>query len=260
MSKLRMGRVFAGDGRTVILALDHAGFMGPMAGLEDPGAVLQAASGTGIDAVLTTFGIAKTFAGSLGRMGLILRMDGGATSRSANPGHLRRLFSVADALRLGADAVACMGMIGYEEEAASLQVLSELTTQSAEWNMPVMAEMLVKSQGGGDLTVEEVGFAMRIGAELGADFIKTHYASPIERFRSAIQSCYCPVVILGGSKTEDETDLLEPVAESLDAGARGVAIGRNVWQHRDPQAMCRALVSLVHGGATVTRALKEIRG
>ncbi len=259
MSRLRMGRIFAGDGRTVILALDHAGFMGPIAGLEDPGAVLQAASSTGIDAVLTTFGVAKTFAHYLGRMGLILRMDGGATMRSATPGNLRRLFSVEDALRLGADAVACMGMIGYEEEAASLQVLSELTTQAAAWNMPVMAEMLVKSQGGGDLTAEEVGFAMRIGAELGADFIKTHYAPPIERFRSAMQACYCLVVILGGSKTEDEADILELVAESLEAGAQGVAIGRNVWQHSDPQAMCRALVSLVHSGATVAQALKEIR-
>jgi DhnA family fructose-bisphosphate aldolase class Ia len=260
MGKLRMGRIFGDDGLTVILALDHASFMGPMPGLEDPGAVLQAASSTGIDAVLTTFGIAKTFAASIGRMGLILRMDGGATMRSTNPGNLQRLFSVEDALRLGADAVACMGMIGYEEEAASLQVLSELTAQAEEWNMPVMAEMLVKSQGDGDLTAEDVGFAMRIGAELGADFIKTPYAPPIEQYRSAMQACYCPVVILGGAKTDDEADILEPVAEALEAGARGVAIGRNVWQHSDPQAMCCALISLVHGGATVAQALKEIRG
>jgi DhnA family fructose-bisphosphate aldolase class Ia len=260
MGKLRMGRIFGDDGLTVILALDHASFMGPIPGLEDPGAVLQAASSTGIDAVLTTFGIAKTFAASLGRMGLILRMDGGSTMRSTNPGNLRRLFSVEDALRLGADAVACMGMIGYEEEAASLQVLSELTAQAGEWNMPVMAEMLVKSQSDGDLMAEEVGFAMRIGAELGADFIKTHYAPPIEQYRSAVQACYCPVVILGGSKTDDEADILEPVAEALEAGAQGVAIGRNVWQHSDPQAMCRGLISLVHGGATVAQALKEIRG
>ncbi len=101
---------------------------------------------------------------------------------------------------------------------------------------------------------------MRIGAELGADFIKTHYVPPIEQYRSAMQACYCPVVILGGSKTDDEADILEPVAEALEAGAQGVAIGRNVWQHRDPQAMCRALITLVHGGATVAQALKEIRG
>lgn len=260
MGKLRMGRIFGEDGRTVILALDHASFMGPIAGLEDPGAVLQAASSTGIDAVLTTFGIAKAFASSLGRMGLILRMDGGATMRNVNPGNLRRLFSVEDAIRLGADAVACMGMIGYEEETASLQVLSELTAQAGKWEMPVMAEMLIKSQGEGDLMAEEVSFATRIGAELGADFIKTLYAPPIEQYRSAMLACYCPVVILGGSKTDDEADILEPVADALEAGAQGVAIGRNVWQHRDPQAMCRALSSLVHGRATVAQALKEIRG
>ena len=259
MAKLRMGRIFADDGRAVILAMDHASFMGPLRGLEDPGAMLRAAASSGIDAVLTTFGVARTFSTSFGRMGLILRMDGGATMRSANPGNLRRLFSVEDALRLGADAVACMGMIGYEEEAASLEVLSELTSQAAEWNMPVMAEMLVKNMEGGDPTAEDVGFAMRIGAELGADFIKTVYAPPIEQYRIAIQACYCPVVILGGSKTPDEADLLNPVAEALEAGAKGVAIGRNVWQHDDPQGMCRALNSLVHEGASVAKALKEIR-
>lgn len=260
MGDLRMGRIFGDDGRTVILALDHASFMGPMPGLEDPGAMLQIASSTGIDAVLTTFGVAKTFAASLGRMGLILRMDGGATMRSAKPGDLRRLFSIEDALRLGADAVACMGMIGYEEESSSLKVLSELTSQAKAWNVPVMAEMLVKRQNGGDLTAEDVGFAMRIGVELGADFIKTNYAPPIEQYRSAMQACYRPVVILGGSKTDDEADILEPIAEALEAGAQGVAVGRNVWQHSDPQAMCRALISLVHGGSTVAQALKEIRG
>jgi len=69
-----------------------------------------------------------------------------------------------------------------------------------------------------------------------------------------------PVVVLGGEKLADERSLLEAVAGALEAGAAGVAIGRNIWQHRDPAGMTRALVALVHGGATVDEAWKEILG
>jgi DhnA family fructose-bisphosphate aldolase class Ia len=67
-----------------------------------------------------------------------------------------------------------------------------------------------------------------------------------------------PVVVLGGAKAADDRSVLQAVAEALGTGAAGVAIGRNVWQHHDPAGMTRALVALVHGGATVGEALGEI--
>lgn len=253
-----MGRLFDTDGRIVILAIDHAAFMGPMPGLERPGDLITTASQAGVDAVLTTFGVASKFGASLGRMGLILRMDGGATIRSTSPGDLRRLYSVQDALRLGADAVACMGMIGYPEEAGSLRVLTELAAGSAEWNIPLMAEMLVKAKGESPVTAADIGFAIRVGVELGAAFIKAPYAPPANEYSAAVQECYRPVVVLGGSKGKDEVAFLETIAEALQCGARGVAIGRNVWQHPNPAGMCRALTAIVHGGASVAQAAKEV--
>ena len=82
-------------------------------------------------------------------------------------GTLRPLFSIEEACRLGADAVICMGMIGFPEEPSSLQNLAGFTADAVCWGMPVIAEMLFKPKEGARTTVEDLGFAMRIGAELG---------------------------------------------------------------------------------------------
>ncbi|HWQ46450.1 MAG TPA: hypothetical protein VN376_06260 [Longilinea sp.] len=259
MKEFRTSRIFAKDGKAVIMACDHAGFMGPVQGLGDPGALLDKAADAGVDAILTTMGIARRYSDKFGNMGLMLRVDGGSSMRSPVMGDLHRIFSVEDALRLGADAVVCMGMIGFPEEPSSLKNVVELVSQAAPWEMPVMAEMLVKGKDGAPVTIEDIGFAMRIGVELGADIIKTSYASPAEEYAGALKTCYRPVVVLGGEKAKSERDLLTSVADALKAGAKGVAIGRNVWQHKDPGGVAKALVRLVHEGISVDEALKEIK-
>ena len=260
MNKSRTRRIFAADGRTVIIALDHTAYFGPMAGLERPGEMLRTIVAAGADAVLTTAGIAARFGDCLGRAGLILRADGGSTMRDPQPAGLRQVISVERALRLGADALVCMGMIGFPDESASLRVLTDLADECSRWGLLLLAEMLVQGRGGEKPTVEDVTFAARVGAELGGDFIKTSYIGPPETYRVVTETCYAPLVVLGGEKTSDDRGVLEAVAGALEAGAVGVAIGRNVWQHSDPAGMVRALVALVHGGATVAEALGEISG
>lgn len=259
MKEIRLHRIFARDNRTVIVACDHAGFMGPLEGLEDPGQLLDQITTGGVDAVLTTRGIAQRFNDRIGKLGLILRADGGSSMASPTTGLLRSLFSIKDACRLGADAVICMGMIGFPEEPSSLQNLAGFTADAEKWGMPVIAEMFIKPKEGDKPTVKEIAFAMRIGVELGADLIKASYVGTAETFRTALNSCYCPVVVLGGEKVKEEKEMLQNIADALEAGARGVAIGRNVWQHANPVGVCRALVELVHGSGNVEKALKEIK-
>jgi DhnA family fructose-bisphosphate aldolase class Ia len=260
LKEIRLGHIFGKDGRAVVVACDHAGFMGTVKGLEDPGILLDALVDSGVDAVLTTMGVARRFGNRLGKLGLILRADGGASMRSPTTGTLRTIFNVKDACRLGADAVICMGMIGYPEEPSSLQNLAALSAEAEVWGMPVVAEMLVKPKEGENIKPEDIGFAMRIGAELGADLIKASFARPLDSYKIAVAACYRPVVVLGGEKVKDEREMLQAIADALAAGVRGVAIGRNVWQHSNPAGVCRALVALVHGGASVESAMKEIGG
>lgn len=258
MKELRTRRLMDSDQRMVIVAMDHAGFMGPLPGLENPGQTLDILASTGIDAVLTTMGVASTFSGHLNHLGLILRVDGGSSMRNPKPSTIEKLYTAEDAVRLGADAIICMGMIGFPEEASSLKNLTELVAESKEWNIPLIAEMLVKAKDAPEPTVDDISFAVRVGIELGADIIKTNYAKPIDQYKRMISQCYRPVVVLGGSKVDDVTSLFESVAEAIQAGASGVAIGRNVWQNSNPTGVCRALVSLVHEGISVGRALEEM--
>jgi DhnA family fructose-bisphosphate aldolase class Ia len=45
--------------------------------------------------------------------------------------------------------------------------------------------------------------------------------------------------------------VLEATRAALDAGARGVVYGRNVWQADDPVMMCGQLREVIHSPVTV---------
>jgi DhnA family fructose-bisphosphate aldolase class Ia len=44
----------------------------------------------------------------------------------------------------------------------------------------------------------------------------------------------------------------------MQQGASGIVYGRNVIQHRDPAAMTRALMAVVHDGATPQAAMQHL--
>jgi len=107
---------------------------------------------------------------------------------------------------------------------------------------------------------EVVSHAARIGAELGADVVKTVYTGDTNSFRRVVQSCPVPVVVAGGPRMKTDMDVLELGESSMKAGAAGLSFGRNVFQHDKPQAMSRALSAIVHERATAkdaSRLLEE---
>ena len=61
MTTRRLNRIFAADGRTVIVALDHGLIDGPCEGFEDPASTISAVVAGGADAILTSFGIAERY-------------------------------------------------------------------------------------------------------------------------------------------------------------------------------------------------------
>jgi len=107
--------------------------------------------------------------------------------------------------------------------------------------------------------VAVVKHASRIGAELGADIIKTNYTGSIDTFREVVRGCPVPIVIAGGPRANSEEEILKMVSGSIQAGGVGVSLGRNVFQHKNPEAMSRAVVAVVHKGATINEALMELR-
>src|SRR5436853_167836 len=124
--------------------------------------------------------------------------------------------------------------------------LRRLAARCAEWGMPLLAEPIpVSFQDTSAHTVENVARAARIGAEAGADFVKVHYVGPVDQYRTVVDGCYVPLLVLGGAPGGEPRAALQMAAEALEAGARGVVFGRHVITHERPDRMVAALVELV---------------
>jgi DhnA family fructose-bisphosphate aldolase class Ia len=235
---LRMRRLFGHDGRMLLVAMDHAAFMGHQLGLDlDTMATVVRA---GADAVMTTFGTARRAAqtqGVLGQAALVVSLD----VHAAEPEE-----QVVAALRLGADSVKVLAVSG---DAAQWAALARYALVAERWGLPFQAEVI---PGGFDQpeqhTPANIARVCRQAAEMGADYVKTLYTGDPESMRRAVEGATVPVVILGGDRASDADALLCQVRDALSAGVAGVAFGRNIWSHPDPEAITRQLTGLVHPG------------
>ena len=153
-----------------------------------------------------------------------------------------------------------MGFPGSKWEDKVLKNLAANISECNKWGIPMTAEMLPRGFEGGEdsRTAQNITFACRLGAEMGADIIKTEYTGDTESFRELCESVFVPVVILGGSKKVSEEQLLTEIKEALEAGASGIAMGRNIWGHEEPARYAGAIAKLIHEDCSVEAALKEL--
>lgn len=257
--KSRYYKIFGADDRVLILALDHGG-----AGklwLDAGSAIAQAVEG-GVDAVLTNYGVIKRFRREIGHAGVILRGEVYGTALEPGNPFLDRggeiPFTAEDAVRVGADAVITMGIAGVGYGAHNMQNLARTAAACDKYGLLCGAEMLFKTcKSGADYTEDSLNTLCRAAAEVGADFVKGTLIDP-DGFRRVVENCYVPLVILGGNKIDDDRQVLEQVASALACGAKGIAIGRNLWGHKNIAGMACALKKLIHGNATVDEALREL--
>jgi len=231
-----MRRLFGADGRLLLVAMDHAGFMGPLPGLDLPTMAQVVAAGA--DAVMTTYGTARRASqrpGILGQAALVVSLDIHAVEPEEQ---------VLNALRLGADSVKVLASSGERGQWTALQRYALVCER---WGMPFQAEVI---PGGFDQpekhTPQNIASVCRQAAEMGADYVKTFYTGDPESMRRVVDGATVPVVILGGDRASDEDSLLRQVRDALSVGVSGVAFGRNIWSHADPAGITRRLVQVVH--------------
>jgi fructose-bisphosphate aldolase/2-amino-3,7-dideoxy-D-threo-hept-6-ulosonate synthase len=164
---------------------------------------------------------------------------------------------VEEAQRIGADAVSVHVNVGAEQEDKMLVKLGRVADDCDKYSVPLLAMMYPRGPKiQNEHAVEVVAHAARLGAELGADIVKTNYTGDIKTFKEVVQGCHVPVIIAGGPKVETVQEVLQMVYDSTKAGGSGLSIGRNVFQHENPTLMVKALSAIVHHGASVERALK----
>lgn len=243
----RAARLFAADGRAVFVALDHAAYMGSGPPLGDPMRSIAAAAP---DSILATWHLAREYPTEFARSGLVLRIDGGVSEMGgfATEDTLGFLHSVEDAVRIGADAVVVLGYPGAPDEQLSLQRIAAVCTEAERYGMPVMAEMIPGGFGRAvEWSVEHISKSARLGAELGADIVKTVCPEDPADFAEVVAACPVPVVALGGPKMPDEDAVVAVARGVVEAGGAGIAFGRNVWGSADPAGLVGRLMDAVHG-------------
>lgn len=253
--------------RALVVPLDHGLVAGPLKGIEDPVALIKLVALSDADAVLVTPGVLEQVASELGQLAVVLRVDGCSTVQGGGP--MRQFVSVAHAVELGADAIIVNATIGGPQEAVELRKLGRVAEEACRWGVPLIAEMLSARMLANHLdftgkgkeslpanVAEDIALAARIGAEMGADVIKTRYSGDEESFRQIVAATGRPVMVAGGPMRDASLrSLFEVVDGSLSAGAEGLIFGRNVWQHPRPDAVLAGLAAMAHDAASIEDAL-----
>lgn len=252
----RLRRIFREDGRTVIVPMDHGVSMGPVKGLEDMFKLVGELVKGGVDAIVVHKGWAREI--DVVGIGIIVHGSAG-TELSTDRLRKVRCATPLEALSLGADGFSLHVNVGSETDYEQMAFLAESARLCDVLGMPLLAMMYPR---GPKINEEHsptaVAHAARIGAELGADVVKTNYTGTPESFRSVVLSTHIPVVVAGGPKTRSTKEFLKMVSDAISAGAAGVSIGRNVFQHEEPRKMAEALKAIVHENASVEYALEVV--
>ena len=259
--QVRLERIVARDsGRTVIIPMDHGTTVGPIAGLRDMKTAVQMVVDGGANAIIAHKGVVGSGHRGGGRdIGLIIHLNA-STSLGLDPNAKVMVCTVEEAIKIGADGVSIHVNLGANTEPEMLRCLGDVSGECAEWGMPLVAMMYTRGPKITDqYDVKYAKHAARVGAELGADIVKCVYTGSPETFRDVIEGCPVPVVIAGGEKMETDREILDMVAGSLEAGGKGVSIGRNAFQHERPDKMVAAIAKLVHEDASVDDALNFLQ-
>jgi fructose-bisphosphate aldolase/2-amino-3,7-dideoxy-D-threo-hept-6-ulosonate synthase len=254
---IRMERIVdRKSGRSVVVPMDHGVTSGPIYGLTDMRGAVNAVAEGGANAVLLHKGIVIAGHRGYGKdIGLIIHLS---ASTSLGPDPLNKVIvaTIEEAIRLGADAISMHVNVGAENEPEMLEALGMTTQVCEEWGMPLLAMMYprgkkVKNEHNPELVMH----AARVGAELGADVIKTNYTGDPDSFKDVIRGCPVPVIIAGGPKANTDAEVMKMVEDAISAGASGVSIGRNVFQHKNPANMTKAMCKIVHEGSSAEEAM-----
>ena len=168
------------------------------------------------------------------------------------------ISSAEAALLYGASGAAVTVKFGHEREGEFIRQASLVADECERRGVPLMIEAKAVSKNLEKTDSAAIKLAARAAAEIGADIVKTSYTGDPGSFAEVVEGCPVPVVILGGEKKEDEKTLFAHVFDAMQAGARGIAMGRNIWQQQKVQAIIGAMSEIVHEKWSIARAMKHV--
>lgn len=257
---LRLRRLLnPSDGRMVIFPLDHGVTCGPIHGLERIDRAIHLGSRAGADALVLHKGMLNTLMDIQERHPGVFMHLSASTQMGSAPHRKVLVGTVEEAIRRGADGVSVHINFGNEHEHDMLRDLGEVGSACAQWQMPLLVMAYIRGVHAPSTDVDAaIAHAARVAAELGADVIKIPAPEDSHVLEQICSSLPIPVVVAGGSKVPDARLLLQRIDGMLASGARGVAVGRNVFQCEHPGALLRGICDVVHGGLSGAEAGEKL--
>lgn len=235
------------SGNTVMFAFDHGYFMGSTAGLERLDLLLPELAPY-VDCFMGTRGAIRTCVPPQITKSVALRCSSGSSMLQDDLSHEVIAVDIEDAIRMNADCMAAQVFIGGDGQLESIDNLSYLINAGFRYSIPTLGVCAV----GKDMerTGRYFKLATRIIAEMGCQIVKTY---DCEDFEEVVAACPVPIVVAGGKKLP-ERDALAMAYNVIQKGARGVDMGRNIFQSTHPIVMAQAVRMIVHEGATGAEA------
>lgn len=259
---IRMERIFnRNTKRAIIVPMDHGVSCGPLPGLENMSRAVDEVAEGGANAVLGHKGLVRCGHRRSGRdVGLVLHLSS-STDLSPAPNRKTLTANVEDAIRHGADGVSIHVNLGDPDEAEMLHSFGQVARDAESWGIPLLA--MVYGRGpkiSNSLDPKIIAHCARVGMELGADAVKVPYTGDMDSFHDVVAGCCIPVLIAGGPKTGDTREFLQMVHDAIQAGASGLSVGRNIYQHENPRKLTAILSKIVHDGLSVDEAVSAEGG
>ncbi|MCX7922087.1 MAG: 2-amino-3,7-dideoxy-D-threo-hept-6-ulosonate synthase [Clostridia bacterium] len=243
---IRLKQLFKHSQHIFVLPMDHGITVGPMQGIEDIRKVSRQVSGK-VDALLVHKGMVNQIADCLAPEGcnLIIHLSA-STSLAPDPNKKELVTSVEHAMKMGASAVSVHVNLGAPSEADMLRDLGRTAELCESWGIPLMAMMYVRDGSSqSEYDSAKIKHAARAAEELGADIVKVNYSGAVDTFSEVVKSVRIPVVIAGGPKASSDFECLNMINDCMKAGAMGVAIGRNIFQHQNPDILSGAIRNIL---------------
>ncbi len=179
------------------------------------------------------------------KVSLIIKLNGKTNLVKGEP-ISRQLCTVDEAIKLGAIAVGYTIYIGSKYESIMMQEFEKIQREAHSKALPVIAWIYPRGKSiKGKSKKELIAYACRSGLELGADIIKINYNGKTNDLKWAVKSAGKTKVVIAGGVKKNEKELIKQVKDIMDTGCIGLAIGRNIWQSKNPLEITKKIKNMI---------------
>lgn len=258
--EIRLSKLIdACSGKIFIVPMDHGVTLGAVEGIKNSSSTVKKVLKAGVNTFVVHKGVLAELAAHkevLPNCNFILHLSA-STNLNESCYHKRLVSSVEQAVKMGASGVSVHINLGNEAEGCMLEDLGRISDDCMNWGMPLLAMMYIRDGNREYLTPENVAHAARIAQEMGADIVKVSCLERVEDMVEVVESVNIPVIVSGGPSISIEK-LLFNICQAMKGGVAGVAIGRNIFQANNSEAVAKLLLKVVNMELSYEDALAEL--